>query len=304
MQSVRWLRSSTPIDPNLPPTPSRLRILITGGKTQAIIPPWEHHADDMHEIKLDEPKYAIGSSPPERSYVNAHPFWQERVQRQAAAEDDMAYMAQRYGLDFGTNKPKSQGNKSQRKSHTKRPSIRGLEISRPVPIPSTIRRANTVATATAEFPRRNKHQNTASLDTSDRPLRRPQPAFLRVQIPSTASALDVPEDVSVAAPTTSVVYPIPATRSLGLASRTLVGTSRPKASATRAYVNTSKPLPSPPPYDGSDLSLPSSGPSHGSHKFVMAKAHRVKISASKPLMVPTPIAAETPIDFEEEKSLS
>lgn len=304
VQSVQWLRSSVIIDPSNPPAPPRVCMTSGDGKGQPIIPPWDHHYDDMHEIKLDGPNYAAGPMAPESNYVNAHPFWQARVQRQAVAEEDMAYIVQRYGLNIEANKMKPQFSKPVGSGHVKRPSIRGLEISRPVPVASTIRRANTLTTPGTEFPRRYKHQHTGSMDTWDRPIRRGPPTSLRVQIPSTASGIDVPEDVlAMPAPTARIIHPNPATRSLGLASRTLVGTSRPKASATRAYVNTSKPLPSPPSYDGSDLSLPSSGPSQGSHKFVMAMAHRVKISASKvrPLMVSTPTAAEIPIDFDDEK---
>jgi hypothetical protein len=301
VQSIQWLRSAVIVDPSNPPAPPRIFITAGDGKSQPVIPPWDHHYDDMHEIKLDGSKYAASPTSPEDNYVNAHPFWQARVQRQAVAEDDMGYVVRRYGLNVEANKMKPHFNKPAKSGHAKRPSIRGLEISKPVPIPSTVRRANTLTALTTEIPRRNRHQNASSMDTWDRPIRRAPPPFLRVQIPSTASAIDVPEDVlDIPDP---VAYPIPTTRPLGLASRTLVGTSRPKASATRAYVNTSKPLPSPPPYDGSDLSLPSSGPSHGSHKFVMAMAHRVNISASKvrPLMVSTPTAAEPPIDSDDEK---
>jgi hypothetical protein len=259
----------------------------------------------MHEIKLDGPMFAANPISPEDKYVNAHPFWQARVQRQAVVEEDMAYIVQRYGLNVETNKMKPHFNKPNGSGHAKKLSIRELEISRPVPIPSTIRRANTVAAPASQYSRRYGHKQTNSIDTWERPVRREPPAFLRLQIPSTA--LDVPEDVvAFPDPVAKVIYPNPATRSLGLASRTLVGTSRPKASGTRAYVNTSKPLPSPPPYDGSDISLPSSGPSQGSHNFVMAMAHRVKISASKvrPQMVSTPKAGdetpiETPIEYDE-----
>jgi len=298
VQSIQWLRSAVIIDPSNPPAPPRICITTGDGKTQPIIPPWDHHYDDMHEIKLSGPNSAVS---PEDSYVNAHPFWQARVQRQAVAEEDMAYIARRYGLNVPANKMKPLFSKPAGSGHAKRPSIRDLEISKPIPVASTVRRANTLTALATEYPRLHKHQHTGSMDNWDRPIRRAPPPFLRVQIPSTASAIDVPEDVlEIPDP---VVYPIPPTRPLGLASRTLVGTRRPKASATRAYVNTSKPLPSPPPYDGSDLSLPSSGPSQGSHKFVMAMAHRVNISASKvrPLMVSTPTAAEPPIDSDDEK---
>jgi hypothetical protein len=305
VQSVQWLRSSVFIDPSNPPAPPRLCVTMGEGKGEPIIPPWDHHYDDMHEIKLDS------NSPiyPENSYVSAHPFWQAQVQRQVVAEEDMAYVVQRYGLNVEANKMKPHFSKPAGSGHVKRPSIRGLEISRPVPVASTVRRANTLTTLSSEFPLRYKHQHTGSMDTWDRPIRRGPPTALRVKIPSTASGIDVPEDVlslSAPVPAARITHPKPVTRSLGLASRTLVGTSRPKASATRAYVNTSKPLPSPPPYDGSDLSLPSSGPSQGSHKVVMAMAHRVMISASKvrPLMVSTPTAAETPIDFDDEKILA
>ncbi|KIM22709.1 hypothetical protein M408DRAFT_332764 [Serendipita vermifera MAFF 305830] len=290
-QTVQWLRSS---DPVIPGNPSEPPCVSPSGKT--VIPPWDLRYDDMHEIKLDGPKFAGAISPDK--YVNAHPFWQERVQRQVEIESDIAYVAQRYGLDIEANKMKPHFGKTQ--GHAKRPSIRELGISRPIPAISTVRRANTLAAPSLEQSRHHKHQQSGSIDGFVRPTRRGPPPHLRLQVPSVA--LDVPEDViALPTPAAKVVHPNPATRSLGLASRTLVGSSRPKASGTRAYVDTSKPLPSPPPYEASDLSLPSSGPSQGSSNFIMAMAHRVKISASnvRPLMVSTPKAGETPIEYDE-----
>jgi hypothetical protein len=290
VQAVQWLRSSAPKSSSRSLTSSPVTITTKDGHVQAIIPPWQHNCEgDMQEVKLDEPTYITGPSSPDHAYVNAHPFWQERVQRQAVADDDIAYVVQRYGLNLQVEKLEVKQNNARRSSHAKRPSIRELEISRPIPVASTIRRANTLASGQMGAPRRYQHQHSGSIDTYHRHS---------LQVYSPNAALDVPDDVAPNPfPASRLIHPNPATRALGLAARTLVGTSRPKATATRAYVDTSKPLPSPPPVIESDESLKSSDPSSLSHNFVMAMAQRVKISASsvKPLIVSTPKAASPPI---------
>jgi hypothetical protein len=285
VHKVQWLRSSDPVSPGNPREPPQTS---PNGKAP-ILPPWDVNYEDMHEIKLDGADFAGPISPDK--YVNAHPFWQAPVQHQVMVEQDVAYVAQRYGLAVETNKMRPHFTKPQGSGHVKKLSIRELGISKPMPAASTVRRAHTLTAPSMEQSRRYRHQQSGSIDSFTRPFARGPAASLRLQVPS--PTLDVPEDV--------VRKPAPAAKaSLGLASRTLVGSSRPKASGTRAYVDTSKPLPSPPPYEGSEISLPSSGPSQGSHNFVMAMAHRVKISASqaRPQMVTTPKATETPIDYD------
>lgn len=212
-------------------------------------------------------------------YANAHPFWQERVQRQAVVEDDMAYIIQRYGLNLEADKLARQpttGGKHKRKG-----SIRDLEISRPVPVPSTVRRANTIASGFHGPLTRQGHQRAAPSLTIDLPR----------------SNLDVPVDVAPPAPAMTRIHVNAHTRSLGLAGRTLIGTSRPKASLTRAHTVGSKPLPSPPAMDDSDESMRSaalSGTGSGSQSFVMGLAQRVQIGGMnvRPLMVATPKATQ------------
>ncbi|CAG8709117.1 9512_t:CDS:1 [Acaulospora colombiana] len=299
VHAVQWLRSSAPKDPVRPLTPTRVTVMDKEGNIQTIIPPWEHKFDgegegDMQDVKIPEPTYITGLSSPDNTYVNAHPFWQERVQRQAIADDDMAYVVQRYGLNLRAEKLETKQPSARRGSHAKRPSIRELEISRPIPVASTIRRANTLATGQMGAPHRYQHQRGGSIDTYHRHS---------LQLYSPNAALDVPDDVAPNPfPATRVIHPNPQTRALGLAARTLVGTSRPKATATRAYVDTSKPLPSPPVVIESDESLKSSDPSSLSHNFVMAMAQRVKISASsvKPLIVSTPKATKSPSIYHDD----
>jgi hypothetical protein len=297
VQAVQWLRSSAPRDPVRPLTPTRVTVMDKEGNIQTIIPPWEHKfesEDDTQEVKIPEPTYITGLSSPDNTFVNAHPFWQERVQRQAIADDDMAYVVQRYGLNLQAEKLETKPNNARRGSHAKRPSIRELEISRPIPVASTIRRANTLATGQMGAPRHYQHQRGGSIDTYHRHS---------LQLYSPNAALDVPDDVVPNPfPSTRLIHPNPQTRALGLAARTLVGTSRPKATATRAYVDTSKPLPSPPAVIESDESLKSSDPSSLSHNFVMAMAQRVKISASsvKPLIVSTPKVAKSPSIYHDD----
>lgn len=287
VQSVQWLRSSETIDTSVPPSPSAFP---DSNRAKA---PWEIYTDDMQEIKLGGPNPAKNAFSPEPNYVGAHPFWQEHVQRRAVLEDDMAYIIQRYGLNVEAEKRLS--NKPNGTKHAKRPSIRDLEISKPIPVASTIRRANTLAGNLSGAPRRFGHQRGESLQTTH--VMPP----LRLDIPK--SNLDVPVDaisIPETAATTKTSKINTGTRSLGLAGRTLIGASRPKASAARQHGVSSKPLPSPPAIDDSDESMRSltlTSP-QGSHSFVMAMAQRVQISASKvrPLMISTPKATETPFD--------
>jgi len=293
-QSVQWLHSPEPVHHSQPPSPT----LFASAGSPKIRPPWDTvYSPDMEEVKLDEPTCVKKAVLPEANYIGAHPFWQARVQRQTALDDDMAYVIQRYGLNLEAEKRLS--NKPNGGKHAKKPSIRDLEISRPVPVTSTVRRANTLASNTAEAHRNFGHQRGGSLQLS-----RAVPK-LRLDIPK--SDLDVPVDV-VAIPkpaaTKTIHFDIDS-RSLGLAGRTLIGASRPKASASRQHAISSKPLPSPPAFDDSDESMRSLTSAQGSHSFVMAMAHRVQLSASKvrPLMISTPKAAETPIDHETDISL-
>jgi hypothetical protein len=293
VQSVQWLRSPEPIHHSQPPSPS----FFASAGSPKIRPPWDTvNSPDMEEVKLDEPIYVQKAVLPEPTYIGAHPFWQAHVKRQVAVDDDMAYVIRRYGLNIEAEKRLS--NKPNGSKHAKKPSIRDLGISRPVPVESTIRRANTLAGSTAEAHRNFGHQRGGSLQHS-----RAVPT-LRLDIPK--SDLDVPVDV-IAIPepaATKTIHFDNHSRSLGLAGRTLIGAGRPKASASRQHNISSKPLPSPPAFDDSDESMRSLTSAQGSHSFVMAMAHRVQISASKvrPLMISTPKAAETPIDHESNLS--
>lgn len=287
VQSVQWLESAQPAERGNPTTPPATS---GGGK----IAPWQIY-DDMQEVKLDEKRTFASPTSMDNKYIGAHPFWQTQSDRNACIEDDMAYIVQRYGLDANTAQIKS--NPSKTSMHVKKPSVRNLEISRPLPAMTNLRRAQTLATRVPDQAGRYTHGRASSVGTYDRLYRGEPKAPLHLHIPS--PTLDVPVDVE------SVAYPDISARnsrrtignpSMGLASRTLVGTSRPKAKATRAYVDTSKPLPSPPPLQ-SDDSLLSSDPS-GQHSFVMAMAHRVK--AVPALMVTTPRASEMPIDHDDE----
>jgi hypothetical protein len=285
VQSVQWLRSSEPVHHSQPPSP------FASAGERKIRAPWEIDSPEMQEIKLDEPKKALS---PEPTYVGAHPFWQARVQRQVAVEDDMAYIIARYGLNIEAEKRLS--NKPNGTKHAKKPSIRDLEIGKPIPVASTVRRANTLTSGSTDAPRQFGHQRGGSLQIS-----RTMPP-LRLDIPK--ASLDVPVDViSIPEPAADkAIHFNHTSRSLGLAGRTLIGTSRPKASASRKHAISSKPLPSPPAFDDSDESMKSLTSAQGSQSFVMAMAHRVQISASKvrPLMISTPKAAETPIDHDRE----
>jgi hypothetical protein len=288
-QSVQWLRSPEPVHHSQPPSSA----FFASAGSSKIRPPWDTiNSPDMEEVKLDEPTYVKKAVLPEANYIGAHPFWQARVQRQVAVDDDMSYVIQRYGLNLEAEKRLS--NKPNGRKHAKKPSVRDLEISRPVPVASTVRRANTLTGNTAEAHRNFGHQRGGSLQTS-----RAVPK-LRLDLPK--SDLDVPVDaVAIPEPAaTKTIHFDINSRSLGLAGRTLIGASRPKASASRQHAISSKPLPSPPAIDDSDESMRSLTSAQGSHSFVMAMAHRVQISASKvrPLMIATPKAAETPIDHE------
>jgi hypothetical protein len=285
IQSVQWLESAQPAERGNPTTPPATS---GGGK----IAPWQIY-EEMQDVKLDEKRAFASPASPNNTYVGAHPIWQMHVDRQAGIEDDMAYIVQRYGLDANTAQLKT--NTSNPSKHAKKSSIRGLEISRPMPAVTNVRRAHTIATKVSGQTGRPTHGRTSSLGTYDHLYRGEPKPSLHLQVPT----LDVPIDVE------SGMYPdgspqvsqrMIGNRSLGLASRTLVGTSRPKAKATRAYVDTSKPLPSPPALQ-SDESLVSSDPS-GQHSFVMAMAHRVK--AVPALMVTTPRASEMRIDQDDE----
>jgi len=263
----------------------------------------------MHEIKLspekNEPKTHFGPDStflpqstlsPNAGYVNAHPFWQERVQRQVAADDDMTYIIQRYGLNIEADRLTAKNSKSSSQGkHGRKLSIRDRGISRSVPVASTVRRANTLAPNALTNHTRHGHQRGGSLQARATPS-------LTLDIPH--PTLDVPVDVVPPEPAaTRAIHINQTTRSLGLAGRTLIGTSRPP----KKLAISSKPLPSPPAIDDSDESLKSqlsAGGASGSHSFVMGLAQKVQISASKvrPLMISTPKTTEHPIDHGRDDS--
>ncbi|KAG8826898.1 hypothetical protein FRC19_006771 [Serendipita sp. 401] len=288
VHSVQWLESSAPAERSNPSAAP-----FSPGK--GIIAPWQQ----PFTPGANEKTFVASPS----GYVNAHPFWQDRIQRQAVIEEDMAYIVQRYGLETEAAKLKPIPSKSQKSKHSKKPSIRDLEISRPVPMASTVKRANTLSSRNVEPTSRYAHRRGASVGSYDQLQRGAAPPRIHFVQPG----LDVPVDVDVS-------YPEPAVtaqralgnRSMGLASRTLVGTSRPKASATR-YVDFSKPLPSPPPISTQESLLSADPSAQSSHNFVMEMAHRVKISASNvtPVMVNTPKAIErsidSPVDLEKDE---
>ncbi|KAG8808125.1 hypothetical protein FRC17_004122, partial [Serendipita sp. 399] len=212
VHTVQWLESSAPAERGNPSTSP-----FPPGK--GIIPPWQQE----HDSQMNE-KTFITSPTPYNGYVNAHPFWQDRMQRQAVLEDDMAYIVQRYGLEAEATHLKPTPSKSHKSKHSKKPSIRDLEISRPVPMASTVKRANTVAARTFEPTIHYAHRRGASVGSYDSLQRGPAPPRIHIA----HSNLDVPMDVDVSYPESAVT----AQRTLGrrsmalgsrtLASRTLV----------------------------------------------------------------------------------
>lgn len=337
VHTVQWLRSPESVDPFGPPASGPF--FISAGKhPKQFLAPWNRDSRLETKHADEKSKYSISPMLPSVYDGDAHPFWQERVQHQATVEDNMAYVVERYGLSVDAPRPRPQLKAGK---HGRRPSIRDLEISRPVPVVTTVRRANTLASAQLDrdAPRRYQHQRSSSMITQStsmlergRPGRAAPPPALRLRSPSPISSINYPlivdsrcttpkpgelgapktiNPMSVSPTGTSAVKlssPEGATRAQGLAGRTLVGASRPKASGTRADVDISKPLPSPPPMS-TDESLMSSGLStqSGPHQFVMSIAQRVKVGATKmrPMIISTPkqgdFFGDLDLDLDDEK---
>ncbi|KAG8867775.1 hypothetical protein FRC20_004898, partial [Serendipita sp. 405] len=81
VHSVQWLESSAPAERSNPSAAP-----FSPGK--GIIAPWQQ----PFTPGANEKTFVASPS----GYVNAHPFWQDRIQRQAVIEEDMAYIVQRY----------------------------------------------------------------------------------------------------------------------------------------------------------------------------------------------------------------
>jgi hypothetical protein len=337
VHTVHWLRSSDTIDPLSPPPPGPVFVSAGGGHPKQFLAPWNRNSQFDIKHSDEKSKYSISPMLPTVHDGDAHPFWQERVQRQATVEDNMAYVVERYGLAMDAPRPRPQLKAGK---HGRRPSIRDLDISRPIPVVTTVRRANTLASAQfdREVPaRRYGHQRSGSMNTTNalerghqrsgslntfergRPLRTAPPPALRLRSPSPISPISSinpgsrsttpkptdartsktinpmsPSPIHGTSPV-KMTSPDTTARNQALAGRTLVGASRPKASGTRADLDISKPLPSPPPMS-TDESLLSSGLStqSGTHQFVMSIAQRVKVSATKmkPMIISTPKQGE------------